>query len=140
MQAAAAMRLTAGQTDDLLTAGGHLPLNALRQQSDSDLLAAFPQVAETTPPFQAISRILYFVGRAPELVQLTAWLVRPFPAPMVLQGMAGVGKTAVAAERYYREGLAAAQQNGREANMVMLLKSVGTLRFLQGDMVGAKRF
>lgn len=100
VQVALAMRLNADETDALLTAAGHPTLSALRLESDNKLLQEF-DINKIDAPFQAVQRNPYFVGRQAEIEQLTTWLTAVNPRPVLLQGMAGVGKTAVAIELAY---------------------------------------
>jgi tetratricopeptide (TPR) repeat protein len=79
-----------------------------RHEQDQALLTAWqpPLFAPTStyrPPFQAIPDTPYFVGRQAILAQLTNYLLNPNETRIsALQGMAGTGKTAVAARLAYQ--------------------------------------
>lgn len=107
---ARALRLDRTEADELLRAAGYPPLFRLQAQAQNDsersLLAfgAADKIAsDNLPPFQAIPDLPTFVGRAAALSTLAEWLLADHhPTIYVLEGMAGVGKTALAARLAYR--------------------------------------
>ncbi|MCP4424205.1 MAG: tetratricopeptide repeat protein [Chloroflexi bacterium] len=105
-QAAAAMRLDAEQTNALLRAAGHVPLAELQAQAkteeDRQLLSFWRTAYGGAATFQAIPDLPYFVGRARELADLKKRLLQERHQTIyVLSGMAGVGKTTLAAHVAY---------------------------------------
>ena len=104
------LRLGETEASTLLEASGHPPLAELRllanDESDQDLLRRWPATVTSAsyahPPFQAIADIPYFVGREKIIRRITKKLLAPDDAPIcVLQGMAGTGKTTMAARLAY---------------------------------------
>lgn len=101
---AAALRLTAVETDLLLQTASHPPLAELRQQpiapADREALRPWPEEADA--PFQAIPDLPYFVGRDEALADLQTRLRDGETVSICnLKGMGGVGKTALAAHLAY---------------------------------------
>jgi tetratricopeptide (TPR) repeat protein/transcriptional regulator with XRE-family HTH domain len=110
VRVAAALRLDVGNADELLQAAQCPPLTQLwpmAEDEDEQALFAFwrdtlPRAAHT-PPFQAIPDLPYFVGRKTEIAVLEQWLRQDYHTSVyTLCGMAGVGKTALAAHLVYR--------------------------------------
>lgn len=109
IQAAAAMRLTAEQTDELLRSAQHPPISELwlatESEADKDLLSQFLVTSaqqETNPIFQAMPDLPYFVGREKELALLKKYLLKDHhPTVYILSGMAGVGKTTLVTHLAY---------------------------------------
>ena len=106
IQAASAMRLDETQTNELLRVAGHATLARLNAQaqleSDKTLLAFWFAQKQTVASFQAIPDIPYFVGREEELAALKTLLLQDDHRSIyVLSGMAGVGKTSLAAHLAY---------------------------------------
>jgi hypothetical protein len=102
---ARALHLNRVEADELLGAAGYPPISQLQTQSqderERELLSVW--VEEKTPPgkpapFQAIHKLPTFVGRESLLQTLQAFLLAGrHDAVYVLEGTAGVGKTAIAA-------------------------------------------
>lgn len=95
-----------GEASEVLQAAGHPPLGALRHiaATEGEKALLQPWEGETgapsaRPPFQAIADIPYFVGRDELLANVKEALRRG--QTCTLQGMAGVGKTALAAKLAY---------------------------------------
>lgn len=103
LRIAAALDLTAAETDALLQAAHHAPLAQLRAEAapaERPLLEHWPPPPPS--PFQAIADLPYFVGRETEMEALRrALLEQRVVALCSLQGMGGVGKTALAAHVAY---------------------------------------
>lgn len=103
LQIAAALDLSAAETDALLQAAHHSPLADLRQTAvpaDQPLLK--PWQPQQPAPFQAIADLPTFVGRQAELNALRqAVRQRRSVALTTLRGMGGVGKTSLAAHLAY---------------------------------------
>lgn len=110
-QLAKAMRLPTAEFNHLLQACQYpsvAEITHLSQTATDQQLLAFwqkPQTAVSTPrpPFQVIPDLPYFVGRETLLTELsTALTTRPHASPYILQGMGGVGKTALAVRLAYQ--------------------------------------
>ncbi|HRQ38226.1 MAG TPA: NB-ARC domain-containing protein [Chloroflexota bacterium] len=108
VEVAAALRLTEAEADHLLTAAQQPTLQTLRRQpapASVQQALTFWQTAvplPIEPPFQAISLLPYFVGREAEREIVTHALTQePQTAVVCLHGMAGVGKTSLAARLAY---------------------------------------
>lgn len=113
LRLAAVLHLDSQEVERLLAAAGQPPLAELhaqaQQSSDSAALsllrpwttpAASP--ANRQAPFQATADIPYFVGRAAEIAALqTALLAETHTTLYSIQGMGGMGKTALAAHLAY---------------------------------------
>ncbi|MCB8962035.1 MAG: AAA family ATPase [Ardenticatenales bacterium] len=107
---AVALRLTEAEADELLAAAGQPAIRELRllatAPSDRELLAHFAQTVtrpEPQVPFQAIPLPPYFVGREEELSRLKEALTAPGHNSLyALVGMAGAGKTSLAAQLAYQ--------------------------------------
>ena len=99
------LRLGEEEADRVLQAAGHPPLAELRRlatEAEAELLSAWPtSPARARPPvpFQAIPDPPFFVGRDREVQQLGQWLQAGETS--VVQGLPGVGKTALAARLAY---------------------------------------
>lgn len=102
-----ALHLNHAELNKLLCAAGHPP----QDQEKKPVLHAMqtptaPAIHKTpqaqSPPFQAVADIPYFIGRETELNAIKqALLTRKYSAICSLQGMAGVGKTVLAAHIAY---------------------------------------
>ena len=115
LRLAAVLRLSAEETSTLLQAAGHAPLPELRAQAadarerallapwDVPVTAVFPVPAihAGPAPFQAIAEPPYFTGRAAEIAALRRAILDEGATLCVIQGMAGVGKTALATRLAY---------------------------------------
>ncbi|MFO7538532.1 MAG: tetratricopeptide repeat protein, partial [Chloroflexota bacterium] len=110
VRVAAALRLDANKTSELLQIAHHPPLTQLwvsaRQEADKALFSfwtdALP-LADGQTPFQVIPDLPYFVGRETEIALLQEWLLQDCHTSVyTLCGMAGVGKTALAAHLVYQ--------------------------------------
>ncbi len=112
LQLAAAMRLDEGEASELLMAAGHPSLAELRshatQQDDVQLWTLLAPWLEPAPaqtrqaPFQVIPDLPHFVGRESLIKEISALLLAPRHQTIyALQGMGGVGKTALAAHLAY---------------------------------------
>ncbi|GJM41008.1 MAG: SARP family transcriptional regulator [Ardenticatenaceae bacterium] len=104
---AAAMRLTEAETNQLLAAAQHPSLQELKttalDETMGDVLRFWQTAVSPPPPFQAIPLPPYFVGREAERNELKAALtVATQTAVTCLHGMAGVGKTSLAAQMAYQ--------------------------------------
>jgi len=110
VKAAAALHLTAAETDALLQSAGHPCIAELRQRadalSDQNILAPFSSETQrlnasappNSSPFQAIASLPTFVGRETESAIIRRALCNDGRAAIYgLHGMGGVGKTALAA-------------------------------------------
>ena len=102
----AVLHVDAREASEVLAAAGHPTLAALRHvaETESEKALLAPWEGESggpvaRPPFQAISDIPYFVGREDLLADVKEALRRG--QTCTLQGMAGVGKTALAARLAY---------------------------------------
>lgn len=99
------LRVGEGEADRVLQAAGHPPVAELRRlamDEERALLVAWPESvphAQTPVPFQAIPDPPYFVGREDAVEQLARWLQAG--ETCVIQGLPGVGKTALAARLAY---------------------------------------
>ena len=109
VQLLAALRLSEVEANEVLGAAGHPIVSELRAQvkgGEEERLLVYWLVGETRPqrtPFQVIADVPVFVGREGLLAELQAVLrVGHHPAPYVLYGMAGVGKTTLAVHLAYR--------------------------------------
>lgn len=107
LQVAAALHLTEAETNRLLQAGDHPSVEELLQRNDPTALPLLQPWQEriaqqTQAPFQAIADLPYFVGREAELRAIRQALLHEQPALCSLQGMAGVGKTALAVHAAYQ--------------------------------------
>ncbi|MCB8952539.1 MAG: tetratricopeptide repeat protein [Ardenticatenales bacterium] len=110
----AALRLSPTEASRLLEAAGHPGLAELRLLAQNEanvelthLLASWTTpIADTPPlpaPFQAIPDLSYFVGRATLLEHLANTLLSSQQGAVVtLYGMAGAGKTTLAAHLAYQ--------------------------------------
>ncbi len=104
---ATAMRLTEAEADELLAAAQHPTIHELREQARSaeerEQLAFWQtSVASQPPPFQTVALPPYFVGREAERADLVADLQAETQSTVIcLHGMAGVGKTSLAARVAY---------------------------------------
>ena len=103
LQIAAALDLSAAETDALLLAAQQPALAELRQKADlADQSLLKPWQTERPAPFQAIADIPTFVGRQSELgILQQALRQRQSVALTSLRGMGGVGKTSLAAHLAY---------------------------------------
>lgn len=107
---ARALRLPFNEANELLAAAGYSPLAQLQQQAQNEaersLLAFWAEdntIPEKRSPFQVIPDLPTFVGREEILQTVQAWLLAGWhTTPYVLEGTAGVGKTALAAKLAYR--------------------------------------
>ncbi|HSH01193.1 MAG TPA: NB-ARC domain-containing protein [Anaerolineae bacterium] len=107
---ASAMRLSSHETNQLLLAAHHPPLAELYPELPTATQAQWPlnpTPPPTTPslphpPQQAPPRLPYFVGRATQLTQIEQALQDGDGIPVVITGMPGIGKTAIARELAYR--------------------------------------
>ena len=109
-----ALHLDEEEADEVLRAANQPAIAELRllaSDEDRDLLKAWqrplaspsPAIPTYTPPFQAIADIPYFVGRQAILSQLENQLRQTGGTSIfTLQGMAGTGKTALAARIAYQ--------------------------------------
>ena len=105
MRLAQALHLTMQETTTLFASADYsyrdYLLTLQREQHPS-----FPELPIDEPgwaPFQAINDLPYFVGREDELQALEEILIREGdPRMIILEGMAGVGKTALVARLAYR--------------------------------------
>lgn len=100
----AVLRLTRREADEVLAAAGHPPLAQLAQTATASEQSLFqpwqqPATSERRAPFQAIARPPCFVGRRELRQELQAHLRAG--EVCTVQGMAGVGKTALAAQLAY---------------------------------------
>ncbi len=105
VQIAAALHLTDTEANLLLHAAGHPAIPELRQKgaANGDLHLLRHWAALPTPaPFQTIADLPYFTGRTALLQSIQAAVLAHKPGVIYsLQGMAGVGKTALAARLAY---------------------------------------
>ncbi len=103
---AVALRLTESETDELLAAAAQSTIQELRgrvtDESEQERLAFWQTAVPIAPPFQAVALPPYFVGREAERATLGAGLREETQtAVYCLHGMAGVGKTSLAAQIAY---------------------------------------
>ncbi len=105
---AAALRLGLEDVDALLKAAGYPPVAVLRLQSDDEerkLLAPWDAVLKSLDaraPFLPVARLPHFVGREAEVMLLQEALINNHEINVCsLQGMGGVGKTALAIHLAY---------------------------------------
>lgn len=101
---AAAMDFSQTEVDELLTSAGHPSIAELREtaeeEEDKKLLAPWPR---PFAPFRADDDLVHFTGREEEISRLEQWFSQEhFLGPFRLAGMAGVGKTALAAHLAHR--------------------------------------
>ncbi|MCB8989111.1 MAG: tetratricopeptide repeat protein [Ardenticatenaceae bacterium] len=113
LRLAAVLHLTDGEMTQLLDAAGHPPLPELRAQAqqsgDSETLSLLSPWAESTTkapgkeaPFQVTADLPYFVGRKPEMAAIQAALLAETHTTLYsVQGMGGIGKTALAVHLAY---------------------------------------
>lgn len=107
VEIAAALRLTPAEADELLAAAQHPGIRELQtittDKKMQGLFAFWTATASTVPsPFQAIALPPYLVGRDDERMLLRSWLTADrHTAVTCLNGMAGVGKTSLAAQLAY---------------------------------------
>ncbi|MBP8002751.1 MAG: hypothetical protein KA314_10925 [Chloroflexi bacterium] len=108
VQLLAALRLSEVEANEVLGAAGHPIVRALQAQvrgGEEERLLVYwllDQRSQRTP-FQVIADVPVFVGREGLLAELQAALRGGHhPAPYVLYGMAGVGKTTLAVHLAYR--------------------------------------
>lgn len=109
LKVAKVLRLSASETTSLLQAADYPSVEELWKLAGSeknDLLSPWADSLHQRnkkAPFQAIADLPYFVGREQELKEIkTALLTGRHVAVCSLQGMGGVGKTAVAAHLAYQ--------------------------------------
>lgn len=110
LKLAAVLHLSAAEASELLVTTGHPPLDELLTLYDKEphhtLLAPWLdtiQQNQAKVPFQAIPDLPYFVGREEELQSIKDVLLNgPQNKFCSLQGMAGTGKTTLAAHLAYR--------------------------------------
>jgi tetratricopeptide (TPR) repeat protein len=107
LKLASALHLNAQQVSELLRAAGYLV--ALPPPSEDGGTPQGQQCSSVVPPapFQVIADLPYFVGRSRYLSQIENILTGHEPGGavnrmVILQGMAGAGKTALAAHVAYR--------------------------------------
>jgi tetratricopeptide (TPR) repeat protein len=116
LKLATVLHLDERETNELLQAAAHPPapelLATIQDETSRELLAQVISNHRTTAPFQAIPDLPYFVGRDPEIRTLRKALLSGGQALIFsLQGMGGVGKTALAAHLayqlrpYFRDGV-----------------------------------
>ena len=110
----AVLHLNETEASQLLQSAGHptiaelrLDLQQMPDETLAKLLAFWEQKSVTAPespaPFQAMAHLPYFVGRGEELAQLREILLAGEHAAIYsIQGMGGVGKTALAAHLAYQ--------------------------------------
>lgn len=110
----AVLHLSEEEASQLLQSAGHPTIAELRldlQQMHDETLAQLVALwepksglaTENPAPFQAMAHLPYFVGRAEVLAKLrTALLVGEHATIYSIQGMGGVGKTALAAHLAYQ--------------------------------------
>ena len=107
LKLAAVLHLDERETSALLAAAGHPPvpqlLAATGDEDTRELLARTVARHQEMAPFQAIPDLPYFVGRQQEVRALRQVLLGGGRALLCsLQGMGGVGKTALAAHLVYQ--------------------------------------
>jgi hypothetical protein len=107
---AQALRLRRDEANELLRAAGYPPISRLQEQTENEAesaLFSFWAVESVTaaerPPFQAVRHPATFVGRGDLLPAIEKLLLAGHHETVtILEGMAGVGKTALAAYLAYR--------------------------------------
>lgn len=109
VELALAMRLTEAETNELLAAAQQPTIQELRTTAtpqENELFTFWQTAVSLQPPpipFQAIPLPPYFVGREAEQAHLAKLLRQEtHPAVTCLHGMAGVGKTTLAAQMAYQ--------------------------------------
>ena len=107
LKLAKVLHLDERETNELLQAAEHPSLQELRStaqdEATRDLLAQLTARHQEMAPFQAIPDLPYFVGRQKEVRALRELLLGGGRALICsLQGMGGVGKTALAAHLAYQ--------------------------------------
>lgn len=105
VQVAVVLGLNEVEATELLQSAGYPPIADLRREvtavTDQTLLSTWPDTSWA--PFQAIADLPYFVGRDTLLAELETLLRNGrYVTLYSLQGMGGVGKTALAAHLAYR--------------------------------------
>jgi transcriptional regulator with XRE-family HTH domain len=108
LRVAAVLNLNEEEATTLLQSAGHPSIEELLLSSngeqDKSLLAPWSKlvIKRQQSPFQAIADLPYFVGREAHLRSVKETILNEHPAPIYsLQGMAGAGKTALAARIAY---------------------------------------
>ena len=109
IQLAAALTLNEVEASQLLLAANFPAITTLFKQAkvenDQALLTALtPWVSSSetaSPPFQAVGQLPYFVGRQEVIEQVKTAVIQQRATLFILQGMGGVGKTALATELAY---------------------------------------
>ncbi len=108
LKIAAAMHLSATETDQLLNSAAHQPLAQLQRTAATADLPLFTPWETPTPtnttaaPFQALADLPTFVGRVAEQEALRQALLQPHRILLTsLFGMGGVGKTTLATHLAY---------------------------------------
>ncbi len=97
------LHLTPAETAQLLTGAGFMEAAERLQQGILANGTSGIKTAVPSPPFQAIPALPYFVGRQTLIKQIEEILLSdPVSRTCCLQGMAGAGKTALAAQMAYR--------------------------------------
>lgn len=100
---AESLHLEPAETAQLLTAAGFTAAAERMLQAIPPNGKPLANTAVATTPFQAIPALPYFVGRQPLITQIEEILLTdPTVRACCLQGMAGAGKTALAAQIAYR--------------------------------------
>ena len=105
LKLAQALRLNQPEVDELLALTDHPSLAQLQSHQPDQHLFTFWSAAASAapPPFQAIPDLATFVGREEARQTLAAWLLTDSPHKVcTLEGMIGVGKTALAARLAYQ--------------------------------------
>lgn len=110
LKLARVLHLNRKEADELLGAATFPPISQLQAQPlagpEQELLAVWTKAqttAEKPPPFQAIRDLPTFIGRETLLAALQEQLLAEYHTYIyVLEGMAGVGKTVLAARLAYR--------------------------------------
>ena len=105
LRVAVVLGLNEVEATELLLSAGYPSIAELRREvtavSDHQLLTAWPD--NSGAPFQAVADLPYFVGREGPLAELETLLRNGRYVTLYgLQGMGGVGKTALAAHLAYR--------------------------------------
>jgi tetratricopeptide (TPR) repeat protein/transcriptional regulator with XRE-family HTH domain len=105
VQVAVVLGLNESEATELLQSAEYPSIAELRREAtavtDQELLSAWPDTSGA--PFQAIADLPYFVGREGLLAELETLLRNGrYVTLYSLQGMGGVGKTALAAHLAYR--------------------------------------
>lgn len=100
---AEALHLAPEETYRLLGSAGFADVAAKILQLDQNDGGRAAKTAVAAAPFQAIPALPYFVGRQPLIKQIEEiLLIEPISHACCLQGMAGTGKTALAAQIAYQ--------------------------------------